>query len=282
MEVYATKFNLVYHLNKIINRQLDPHVDDYLIENLIFNKKKNKYLQDYVIAQCYYLVEFLHDPNAFINKHGKVWVDEKKYYEVVQPCYHTSDQCIRINMDFINVEIPERVRKNDEIVKKIRSAPVKILNPLFTKEIVEQLCKEINFEYSIEPPLTDKDFKHLEFDTGPNMKLETDIEKLISKTEELHDSAIEFLEKNPHILSYRSSNYSPPSYEDFLKYYSTDHYAQSYIYSCIFDDLYYFKKYILNPIQLRIKYYAVGIFNKEIKFEKTLLDALGFRPCRSC
>ncbi|MBK8392802.1 MAG: hypothetical protein IPL23_27575 [Saprospiraceae bacterium] len=166
MEVYATRYNLIYHLDKIINRQLNSKIDDYIIQNLLFNKSHNRYLTDFSIEQCYYLVEFLNGPKEFILKHGKAVIDNNEYYKFTHPAYHISDQCDRINSDFKNLVIPKRVRNNIGIVEIIRSAPNEILDVNQSTVLIEKLCKDINLKFNIEPKLKFEDFMKIEKDTG--------------------------------------------------------------------------------------------------------------------
>ena len=114
------------------------------------------------------------------------------------------------------------------------------------------------------------------------MKVEKDINELIKKTEELHKRTDEYLNLKPYILSYKTNKFLPPTFEEFLKNYKTDYKSESFVYSRIFEDLYRFRNDYLNPVKIRIKYYTIAKLKGDNKFEKSILDILGFKMCGKC
>jgi len=282
MKVWATKYNLVYHLDKIINRQLNPNIEDYLLEDLLFSKSNNSYLTDYSIQQCYFLAEFLNNPDVFLKNHGKVWEDTNSFYVESRPSFHYDGDCEKMNSKFVNVTIPKRFRNNNEIVKMIRDSPVSILNPELSKDVISKLCLKINTKLNLSKPISINEFDHLKFNSGVNMQLENDIGELIIKTEELHKKTEVYLKSNPKLYQYRNSNYKLPNFNDFKKDYSLDYRSIHYFYNKLSNDLSYFRKYLLAPVRIRLKYYVLGKFNPSVEFEKDVLEVLGFVSCKSC
>ncbi|MBK8392803.1 MAG: hypothetical protein IPL23_27580 [Saprospiraceae bacterium] len=68
------------------------------------------------------------------------------------------------------------------------------------------------------------------------MKIENDIQTLITRTEQLHKDAEKHISEKAYLLNYKKDNYKPPTYEDFLKYYITDYKCESFIYSGIYNN----------------------------------------------
>lgn len=280
MKVYATRYNLVYHLNNIINRQNPPVVNSTHLQKLIFNKEY--YLSDEKIDDYKYIVEFLSDPAAFIQKHGKVWRDTNTYYIEANPKYHKTPRCERLNQEFQNIEIPKRFRNLPRVVELIRAAPRTILEPDHAEKVTISLCERINSQIELDPPITLDEFSHLRSRAGITDEIENDVKDLIDRVETLHIELVNYLSERKYLMHFKSTEFYIRNYSSFEDAFHVKGFRSNFLLNKILGELRYFRRAYYYPITRRFKYYAIALIKPDVNFDIEVLDQLGFKECHTC
>jgi hypothetical protein len=220
----------------------------------------------------------LKDPEKFINEYYKPIsvVDNLRYvYEGSRPAYHSKPDCDRLNSNFKNFEIPEEIRERGRTEVIIFRKWFKENAYLLEKPEVFVMRLQAAFGVLINPKAIDYENSGIEEKANLDLKqLEERIDQFIS-------------------LAGRYYNESQPDKKEILRRfqkYTFLAYSRKEIYNNdtgLNDDelkefLRQYDKSFKMPIKdLLIEYYRVQ-HNPELKFEGSLLEQLGFRPCSAC
>lgn len=186
-------------------------------------------------------------------------------YEGIQPAYHADKYCKKLHSDFQNYELPDRVKHNPEGAEKFRqifrenfdyiknnkSDVAKIrINSAMGWEMEYQCISPVEFANSDSIGLEEYDLEILK---NRIHKIMFDAERFRSSSDEVKKQ-INNLGYGTHKLKERDINGHPINIWHKIKI-----------------DL-------KNTIQT---YFRVRL-NPDLKFDGSLLDQLGFRPCSMC
>lgn len=268
---YITKSNSLRIISKIDFKNMgNLEGDVYKIPIYCFSIYENNNLLT--------LRELLKNPEFFIKEYYKPIEnkDKLKYvYEGGKAACHANPNCERLNSSFKNFEIPEEIRlRGKEEVLRFRSW-FKVNQYLMEKPDVFVARLQIAFGTIIKPKSIEYENSGVEqYDNLNLVELEKSINKYIFELGYYFKNAnkekqeiISRFSKNTH-LAYSSkrlvnnhTRFSDETIKKFLRQYDT-----------------HFKK----PIkELLIEYYRV-LYNPELKFERNLLEQLGFKACETC
>ncbi len=224
------------------------------------------------------LKELLSDPENFIREFYVPIenIDSFKYvFEGGKPAYHHNHNCSRLNSNFKNFEIPEAIRERgkDEVFKFRKW--FKENQYLLDKPDVFVARVFSAFKIQVNPKAIDYDNSGVEIIENLNLEeLENRIDNYISKAGQYFNSSnnekknvirrfqkYTFLAYSENTIHNNDTRFSDSAIKKFLKQYDI-----------------HFKR----PIkELLIEYYRV-LHNPNLKFEGSLLEQLGFKPCNSC
>lgn len=206
-----------------------------------------------------------------------VVVDSYRYvFPENQPAYHKDETCGRLNSNFRNIEVPLPIReKGVDEVKKFRewynSTQFKEDDP---KDYIYKLQLKFPYVGEINPKTIDYN------NSGVELKKDYSLEELEKEIDDILIKADNYFNDNPNLrdLIYRYQKMTFLAYIDgALKNNRSglnDEQLKSFLRS--------YEQSFKTPIKERlIEYYRIK-FNPEMKFEGSLLDKLGFRPCHGC
>lgn len=204
------------------------------------------------------------DPSKILDAYIKIeTVDSKIYvWEGSKPAYHFDKYCPRLNAEFTNLLIPEEVKhRGDNAIEKFRTF-VKENKDLLERDETKFLNK-LESRFALKNPP-----KSLKFNNSGIKNIENySLEKLKETIDSLIHEAKEFSNKD----SYTS---------DLIRKlgYGTHKIKQA---KELDNPLYTWHQYKVDLKNLLRQYYRVK-FNHELKFEKSLLEQIGFNPCEYC
>lgn len=221
--------------------------------------------------------ELLKDPEKFFTEIYKP-IHIKDTYRFVfkekKPAYHYYLECERLQSDFQNYEIPEKIRKKgiDEIMR-FRKWFIEHKH-LLDRPDVFAMRMELAFGISVNPKAINYE------NSGCNEIENLNLDELRQKIDTLLKEAGRYFyqsEKNKTILN-KFSKYTFLAYrQDEIRINDTE-YQDEEIKRFLRDYNERFKK----PLKkMLIEYYRIK-HNPELKLEGYLLEQLGFRPCRHC
>lgn len=193
-----------------------------------------------------------------------------------QPAYHKNGTCLRLNSNFINIEIPAVIReKGPDEVMKFREwytkTDFKVDDP---KDYIYKL--QLKFPYVGEINPNTIDYKN----SGVELKKNYSLEDLEKEIDDLLSKADSYFEDNPNIrdLIYRYQKLTFLGYIDgALRNNSSgliDEELKAFLKS--------YDQTFKAPVKERLVEYYRIMFNPEMEFEGRLLEKLGFRPCNAC
>lgn len=221
---------------------------------------------------------FLNNPSFFVDNYYSPILSEdnhKYVFEVGKPAYHKRNDCERLNSNFRNFEIPEKIKEEGkEKISEFRNwfkenldlldNPVVFVKRLNEKFGIKTNPKAIQYEnrgteefenlnlYFIPATIDKLVFKAADFYKSSSKKEQDILKKFSTRT---------FLAFSDKKIEDNNTGLSDSELKTFLKDYDTT-----------------FKKPIRNLI---IKKF-IGEANEALRFDSTLLDKLGFKPCKKC
>ena len=264
------------NLNSIVTSleeidQLNSADKDTLYKYPIYFLHKNEI--DRLVKQR----EFLKDPeNVFKIYKKKKSVDSKKYiFEGAKPAYHTRADCINLNSNFNNYEIPTEIQeKGDAEIEKFRKWFKSNQIYLSEKPDLFTLKLQIAFGLSIVPVVINHDNSGLtELDNLNLNDLEERIDSIIKAAGTFYKDnpdkqtiikrfqKLTFLAYTKNEIKLNDTNYTDDDLKSFL-----------YEYDVMF------KK----PFKDLLLQYLMVKYNPELKFNGLLLEQLNFKKCHKC
>jgi len=264
------------NLNSIVTSleeidQLNSADKDTLYKYPIYFLHKNEI--DRLVKQR----EFLKDPeNVFKIYKKKKSVDSKKYiFEGAKPAYHTRADCINLNSNFNNYEIPTEIQeKGDAEIEKFRKWFKSNQIYLSEKPDLFSLKLQIAFGLSIVPVLINHDNSGLTELYNLNLNdLEEIIDSIIKAAGTFYKDnpdkqtiikrfqKLTFLAYTKNEIKLNDTNYSDDELKSFLYEYDVR-----------------FKK----PFKDLLLQYLMVKYNPELKFNGLLLEQLNFKKCHKC
>lgn len=230
-----------------------------------------------------YLELLFRDPKEFLQYYYKKVrsADHFKYvYEGNQPAYHLITSCNRLNSDFINFPIPEKIKNSgEEEIWRFRDTfkKYRYLLDRGEKLDIEKFCMHIkaSFDIIIDPNSIIRSNSGItELENLNLVEIETRIDKIISAAgkffRECDDESKKALRRfqkhtylaNPkNVIPDNDINMLEDELRTFLGKYDAD-----------------YKIPLKNAL---MDYYRVK-YNPDLHFESSLLDQLGFKPCNNC
>ena len=221
--------------------------------------------------------EFFKDPeNVFKIYKKKKSVDSKKYiFEGAKPAYHTRKDCINLNSNFNNYEIPTEIQeKGDAEIEKFRKWFKSNQIYLSEKPDLFSLKLQIAFGLSIVPVVINHDNSGLtELDNLNLNDLEERIDSIIKAAGTFYKDnpdkqtiikrfqKLTFLAYTKNEIKLNDTNYTDDDLKSFL-----------YEYDVMF------KK----PFKDLLLQYLMVKYNPELKFNGLLLEQLNFKKCHKC
>lgn len=221
---------------------------------------------------------FLNNPSFFVDNYYSPIItdDHHKYiFEGEKPAYHKRNDCERLNSNYRNFEIPEKIKEQgEEKINEFRKWFKENLNLLNTPDVfVMRLYSK--FGISTNPKAIQYDNTGTdEFENLNLFFIPAVIDKLVFKAADFYKSSSKkeqdilkkfstrtFLAFSDKKIEDNNTGLSDSELKTFLKDYDNT-----------------FKKPIRNLI---IKKF-IGEANVDLKFDSTLLDKLGFKPCKNC
>lgn len=241
----------------------------YKIPIYFFNK--------YEEAQLIAIQELLKDPEKFFTEFYKPIERKDTYslvYEGTPPSYHKNIDCLRMKSDFRNFEIPEEIKeKGVEEVTIFRKWFIENRH-LLEKPKVFVAMLQARWGIVTNP-------KSLFFDnTGYYEIHDYSIEELETEIDKLIKSAGRFYyqdEKNKIILRRYSKLAHMGNSHDLLDKNDTGFSDED-----VKEILQYYNEAFKKPLKkMLVEFYRLKL-NPDINFKATLLETLGFKPCRLC
>jgi len=206
-----------------------------------------------------------------------VTVDTYRYvFPENQPSYHKDDTCDRLKANFNNIEIPLPVQEkgHDEVIKFRNWYNSTEFKEDDIKDYIYKLQLKFPYVGEIVPASIERK------NSGSELKKDYTLDELENEIDNLLKKADAYFNDNPNIrdiiwkyqkmtalafipgaLKNNNSGLDDEQFKSFLQAYEIA-----------------FK----TPVKERlIEYYRIK-FNPEMKFEGTLLNQLGFKPCGNC
>lgn len=268
-KVYITAYNL-----EQITRKTKPYIE---LEGKIHDRPIY-FFSEFEIKNLLSLKSFINNPHYFIDNYYSpiVTEDHHKYvFEGVKPAYHKRNDCERLNSNYRNFEIPEKIKEQGkEKINEFRKWFKENLNLLNNPDVfVMRLYSK--FGINTNPNAIQYDNTGTEeFENLNLFFIPAAIDKLVFKAADFYKSSSKneqnilkkfstrtFLAFTDKKIEDNDTGLSDSELKTFLKDYHTT-----------------FKKPIRNLI---IKKF-IGEANVDLKFDSTLLDKLGFKPCKYC
>ena len=199
-------------------------------------------------------------------------IDNKRFvYEGRQPSYHRNKECQGLNSSFNNIELPSVVQ-NWEIDK------LEQFRSWFRKEVEDE-----NDDSEIKEKIWEKwqiryDVKRVRYkNSGPLFKENLDLAQIESRIDSLLEAERTFYSKRGYILDMFAKR-------SFLGFKDTpiDNPPGGWSEDELKELLLYYHSLYKAPLLHYFREYFQIKFSKEIEFNGTLLDELGFRQCNSC
>ena len=189
--------------------------------------------------------------------------DTKQFvWEGGSPAYHYTKNCTRLNSEFTNLTIPIEIQeKGDFEIEKFRIF-VKEFKGLLEQNESKFLDKlEVHFLLKNRP-------KSVKFhNSGVEGFVNYDLSELKEKIDKVIDSSIGFMNSDKETLKLiKSKGFGTHKLKEAK---DPDH------------KLYTWHNFKIELKELLRQYYRVR-FNPELKFEKSILDQIGFHPCKEC
>lgn len=224
------------------------------------------------------LRELFKNPDKFIAEYYKPieTVDSFRYvYEGKPPSYHCKSDCSRLNSNYRNFEIPVEISdKGPELVNTFRR---------WFKENAYLLDKPDTFVFRLQSAFgVQMNPASINFDNSGVEEIENlELPDLELKIDELIRKAGRYFNESPpdkkellnrfqkytwlayshKEITNNTTGLSDTELKDFLREYDKE-----------------YKKPVKNIL---IEYYRI-LYNPDMKFEGTLLEQLGFKPCAEC
>lgn len=302
---FATKYKLKRVLGNIDSDLTDDPISQYI-------SSKYYYLSDKETHQLTIYYRFLENPSGFIETSHLKWKDTKRNAVEVKPAYHVSDSCQALHKRFDNVILPEKIQTNDKLLSEARDIAKREGLYSFKEKSKEELqrfvvicMEEMNHNHK-DLRVGIKDFKivHNKKNSGSreysNMTLQEvkkHLELLILKSNKYFN----FNGNRQLVLPNRFFN-SPFSFPKDLKYHNRlqvlekyrnylsliankEDVRNNYTDFCTDVEIIDIAKEILNTFNIP----TITAIEAEIlkqadskEFQKTILEVLGFRPCKGC
>lgn len=268
-KVYITYSNL-----KRITRKTKP---DIVLEGKIHDRPIY-FFNEFEIQKLLLIKSFINNPHNFIDNYYLpiTTEDSKKYvFEEKSPAYHKRKDCERLNSNFTNFEIPLKIKEQGtEKIKEFRQWFKENLNLLNTPDV---FTMRLNSKFGINTNPKAIEFENRgisEFDNLNLYLITNRIDKLIFKAADFYNSANKseqnilkkfskrtYLAFSETTIEDNDTGISDTELKAFLKDYDST-----------------FKKPIRNLIIRKF----IGEANEDLQFDSTLLDKLGFKPCKNC
>lgn len=269
---YITVSNSKKLIRKLDEAKLDSVAESIYKRDIYFFSKRES-------ANLKGIRELFRDLENFVLVYYNpiVVVDSYRYvFPENQPAYHKDETCARLNSNFRNIEVPLPIREKgvDEVLKFrewYNNTEFKEDNP---KDYIFKLQLKFPYVGEINPKAIDYN------NSGVELKKDYSLEELESEIDDILTKADNYFNDNPNLrnLIYRYQKMTFLAYIDgALKNNRSglnDEQLKSFLRS--------YEQSFKTPVKERlIEYYRIK-FNPEMKFEGSLLDKLGFRPCHSC
>lgn len=268
-KVYITRSNL-----ERITRKTKT---DIVLEGKIHDRPIY-FFSEFEIKNLLSLKIFINNPRYFIDNYYTTvkTEDSKKYvFEEGSPAYHKRKDCERLNSNFRNFEIPLKIKEQGEVkINEFRKWFKENLD-LLDDPVVFVMRLRNKFDVNTNPKSVEYENRGIsEFDNLNLYFIPAVIDKLVFKAADFYNSSTE---NEQNILK----NFSKRTYLAFSEKKIEDNdtgLSDAELKTFLKDYDSTFKKPIRNLI---IKKF-IGEANEDLKFDSTLLDKLGFKPCKNC
>jgi len=277
--VYITKASMNLIVRSLRNKKssisrdyiLSDLAKDLLEEDIFSEKDINEILNTHELRDIYYTKMILKDFQQLLdsiedNKNSITkFIEEenKKFaYSVKAPSYHLSESCEWKNKSFDNIEIPKQCVSNENNEIKIR-AWIKRNNTLGFEELNKKFINEFNCSEGLKQVslknsgTTDMENYRIEFKEKAN-KCRVQLRFLLDG--ELGDKIANYRYapgyKVENIVKYEQN---PKLHKPILDF----HTAKAELQNILFN-------------------FYKNKFNVDLSFNHSILDSIGFNPCRSC
>lgn len=267
---YITKYKLRHTLYRIEGHVLDDPIKRLLKDKLFFLSKTNReYIGVFLL--------FVKDPIKFIKTHYIEWKDTFTYIVENNPAFHFTLNCDRLNSDFENMFIPEKIR-SAKLLKELRTFS-KQNESLFSsnrKEFIERCIQHFNFSpYNLN--LTPGDFKPVE---KPNSGVvdyhDATIEEILEAIKELIKNIKNFLavEENAIIARNLGDRLYLRDKSDIPR-------PLGLSIETVQNSLTQLNEFNKEFLTAATEYFQ-ALFNPENEYDATILKVLNFKSCGRC
>lgn len=268
-KVYITRSNL-----ERITRKVKPDVvfDGEIHERPIY------FFSEFEIKRLLSVKSFIKNPYAFIENYylPVITEDSNRYiFEEGSPAYHRRQDCERLNSNFINFEIPLKIKQQGkEKINEFRKWFKENLHLLNNPDVFAMRLRA-KFGITTNPKAIEYENRGIsEFDNLNLYFIPAAIDKFVFKAADFYNSSSEN-EKN--ILK-KFSKHTYLAFSDAKIKDNDTGLSDSELKKFLKDYDSAFKKPIRNLI---IKKF-IEEANEDLRFDSTLLDKLGFKPCKNC
>lgn len=269
MKAYITKSNSKSIVYKLDFDSIDLNEEVYHVDFKWFSKYEIKGLLAFKML--------FKSPEQFFKKYKpKKTLDTKQYvFEGQAPAHHIDPNCERILSSFHNYKIPEEVKeKGEESVEEFRSWFKE--NSYLLEDKMDFFLDKLRWKFGLSERPEAIDYKNSGVDLIENLnleELESRIETKIRESNKFYQST----SKNKVILD-NFGQYSFLYKEKKDPYGNNTNYSKEEIWAVLEE----FDVEYKTPLTLLLREYYRVKYNPELEFEGSLLEQLGFAPCRSC
>jgi len=227
------------------------------------NELKDMYFRKMVLKDFHILMNEIEGNKQII----KNYVDEsnKKYaIKVKEPAYHIYEDCAWMRKSFKNIQIPTQFLKNSELTIKVENWISENKNMRFL-----ELNEKFKTLFNSKEDLIEIDRKNsgsTSFDNKKiNINFNTEVKTKYKQLRFFLDGDFADKLKNYkyarkyEIKNFLKNNRDINSHKTILDFHDVKEELEDIIYNCLRET-----------------------YNKELKFERTLLDEIGFNICKSC
>ena len=217
------------------------------------------------------------NPEEFFRKYKpRKAIDTRQYvFEGQASAHHKDPSCERILSSFHNYKLPEEIKeKGEEAIQEFRNWFKEHSHLMEDK--MDLFLDKLKWKFGLEERPDVVDYKNSGVEIIENLnleELESEIENKIEKTISWYNSSnkIRVMLDNFGVSSY--------IYKDKRKpYYNRTNYSNKEIWTVLRE----FEEEYKTPITFMLREYYKVKYNPELKFEGSLLEQLGFEPCRQC